>query len=143
MLSQKTRYALRSLLYLAERPDDRPVQTAEIAATQQVPRKYLELIMLELKKAGMVTSRRGPGGGYVLARAAAEISFVEVLRVMDGPIAMVPCASLNFYNRCGDCHDEASCAIRRVMGRVREDAVRILAGTSLADAARLELEGEA
>ena len=143
MLSQKTRYALRSLLYLAERSDDRPVQTADIAQTQQVPRKYLELIMLELKKAGMVTSRRGPGGGYVLARPAAEISFVEVLRVMDGPIAMVPCASLNFYARCGDCHDEASCAIRRVMGRVRDEVVAILGGTSLADAARLELGVEA
>ncbi len=138
MLSQKTRYALRSLLFLAERGGTVPVQIARIAETQAVPRKYLELIMLDLKKAGFVTSRRGPGGGYTLARPAAEISFVEVVRTMDGPIAMVPCASMNFYARCGDCHDEATCAIRRVMGAVRDEAERILAGTSLADAARLE-----
>jgi Rrf2 family protein len=138
MLAQKTRYALRALLYLAETEVGRSVQVAEIAATQRVPRKYLELILLDLKKAGFVSSRRGPGGGYVLAKAPAEISFAEVIRLMDGPIALVPCASLNFYERCGDCHDEASCAIRRVMARVREDAVRTLAGTSLADAATFE-----
>lgn len=138
MLAQKTRYALRALLYLAEAEVGRSVQVAEIAATQQVPRKYLELILLDLKKAGFVSSRRGPGGGYVLAKPASEISFAEVIRLMDGPIALVPCASLNFYERCGDCHDEASCAIRRVMARVREDAVRTLSGTSLADAATFE-----
>lgn len=138
MLSQKTRYALRALLYLAERRGAKPVQIAEIAQTQAVPRKYLELIMLDLKRAGMVVSRRGPGGGYGLARSADDISFAEVIRTMDGPIAMVPCASLNFYARCGDCHDEATCAIRRVMARVRDDAARILDGTSLADAARME-----
>jgi Rrf2 family protein len=140
MLSQKTRYALRSLLFLAERGPAVPVQIAEIAETQAVPRKYLELIMLDLKKAGFVTSRRGPGGGYTLARTPAEISFVEVVRTMDGPIAMVPCASLNFYARCDDCHDEATCAIRRVMTQVRDEAARILGGTSLADAARFETE---
>ena len=73
-----------------------------------------------------------------MARPAADIDFAEIVRVMDGPIALVPCASLNFYAKCGDCHDEATCAIRRVMGLVREDAVRTLAGTSLADAARME-----
>ncbi len=138
MLSQKTRYALRALLYLVERPGPRPVQIGEIAQTQQVPRKYLELIMLELKKAGIVASQRGPGGGYRLARPAAEVSFADVIRTMDGPIALVPCASLNFYQSCDDCHDEASCAIRRVMAIVRGDAVRVLAGTSLAEAARFE-----
>ncbi|MDH7640350.1 RrF2 family transcriptional regulator [Sphingomonas oryzagri] len=138
MLAQKTRYALRALLYLAEADHGRSVQVADIAATQQVPRKYLELILLDLKKAGMVTSRRGPGGGYVLARKPAEISFAEVIRLMDGPLALVPCASLNFYARCGDCHDEATCAIRRVMAQVRTEADRILSGTTLADAAAIE-----
>jgi Rrf2 family protein len=139
MLSQKTRYALRALLHLVERANGRPIQISEIAAEQQVPRKYLELIMLDLKRAGMVNSQRGPGGGYVLAREPAEISFAEVIRTMDGPIALVPCASLTFYAKCGDCHDEATCAIRKVMAQVREDAVRVLSGTSLADAAALEI----
>jgi Rrf2 family protein len=138
MLSQKTRYALRALLHLAEAEAGRSVQAAEIAAQQSVPRKYLELILLDLKKAGFITSRRGPGGGYVLARPAADISFADVLRATEGPIALVPCASLNFYARCGDCHDEASCAIRRVMAQVREDTVRTLGQTSLADAAAFE-----
>lgn len=143
MLSQKTRYALRALLYLVERAGPRPVQIGEIAQTQQVPRKYLELIMLDLKNAGIVASQRGPGGGYRLARPAEEVSFADVIRIMDGPIALVPCASLNFYQRCGDCHDEGSCAIRRVMAIVREDAVRVLGGTSLARAARIETATDA
>lgn len=139
MLSQKTRYALRALLHLAEADAGRSVQAQEIAADQQVPRKYLELILLDLKHAGFVTSRRGPGGGYVLAKDAAAISFADVIRVTDGPIALVPCASAAFYARCGDCHDEARCAIRRVMVQVREDTLRTLAHTTLADAAAFEI----
>ena len=138
MLSQKTRYALRSLLYLVECGNARPVQISDIAETQQVPRKYLELIMLDLKKAGLVSSQRGPGGGYRLARAANDISFGEVIRAIDGPIALVPCASQNFYQRCGDCHDEATCAIRKVMARVRDNSAQILDGTTLAEAAAFE-----
>ena len=139
MLSQKTRYALRALLHLAEADAGRSVQAQEIAADQQVPRKYLELILLDLKHAGFVTSRRGPGGGYVLAKDPRAISFADVIRVTDGPIALVPCASANFYSRCDDCHDEARCAIRRVMIQVREDTLRTLAHTTLADAAAFEI----
>ncbi len=138
MLSQKTRYALRALLHLAEADPAKSTQAAEIAQRQQVPRKYLELILLDLKKAGFITSRRGPGGGYVLAKVPADISFADVIRSTEGPIAMVPCASVNFYARCADCHDEATCAIRRVMARVRDDTVRTLSQTSLADAAAFE-----
>ncbi len=139
MLSQKTRYALRALLHLAEADAGRSVQAQEIAADQRVPRKYLELILLDLKRAGFVTSRRGPGGGYVLAKNAGEISFADVIRITDGPIALVPCASETFYARCADCHSEARCAIRRVMVQVREDTLRTLAHTSLADAAAFEI----
>jgi Rrf2 family protein len=142
MLSQKARYALRALLHLVEHANARPIQLSDVAEKQAIPRKYLEFIMVDLKKAGLVNSRRGPGGGYVLARPAAEISFVEVIRAIDGPIALVPCASENFYARCGDCHDEATCAIRRVMARVRESAVDILGNTSLADAAGFEVTAE-
>lgn len=142
MLSQKARYALRALLHLVEHgAGGKPIHVGEIAEAQKVPRKYLELIMTELKRADIVAGRRGPGGGYVLARAPAEISFAEVMRSTDGPIALVPCASQNFYARCDDCHDEATCAIRKVMVEVREEAVRILERTSLADAARREEAG--
>jgi len=135
MLAQKTRYALRSLLFLVEEGDDSPVQLARIAETQQIPPKYLELIMLDLKKAGLVTSIRGPKGGYTLARDPASISFGEIVRIMEGPIALVPCASVNFYARCGDCHDEATCAIRRAFAIVRDQSSAILEGISLREAA--------
>lgn len=138
MLAQKTRYALRSLLYLVEEGDGAPVQLAKIAKTQQVPPKYLELIMLDLKRAGMVCSVRGPKGGYALARNPDEISFGDIVRVMEGPIALVPCASVNFYARCGDCHDEASCAIRRAFAMVRDESARVLDGISLRSAAEWE-----
>lgn len=143
MLSQKARYALRALLHLVEHGADRTIQVGEMAERQMIPRKYLEFIMVDLKKAGLVTSRRGPGGGYVLARPASQIAFVEVMRAIDGPIALVPCASENFYQRCDDCHDEATCAIRKVLLRVRSSAVEILEKTTLADAAGSELAAEA
>ena len=138
MLAQKTRYALRSLLFLVEEGGGAPVQLARIASTQQVPPKYLELIMLDLKKAGLVTSTRGPKGGYLLARDPDDISFGEIVRVMEGPIALVPCASVNVYARCGDCHDEATCAIRRAFAMVREQSATLLEGISLGQAAAWE-----
>lgn len=138
MLAQKTRYALRALLFLTENHGGSAVQLARIAETQQVPPKYLELIMLDLKKAGMVTSVRGPKGGYTLARDPQSISFGEIVRVMEGPIALVPCASVNFYSRCGDCHDEATCAIRRAFAEIRDQSAAILEGISLAEAASWE-----
>ena len=138
MLAQKTRYALRSLLYLAEESGGSPVQLARIAETQRVPPKYLELIMLDLKKAGFVASTRGPRGGYRLTRDPAEISFGEVVRVMEGPIALISCASVNFYAPCGDCHDEATCAIRRAFSILRDRSAQLLEGISLAQATTWE-----
>jgi Rrf2 family protein len=138
MLTHKTRYALRSLLYLAEDRSDKPVQLASIATSQRVPPKYLELIMLDLKRAGLVKSVRGPRGGYRLARAPDEISFGEVVRAMEGPIALVPCASVNYYAPCGDCHDEATCAIRRAFAILRDRSSELLEGISLAEAASWE-----
>lgn len=139
MLAQRTRYALRSLLYLAEEQDGHPVQLARIAETQRVPPKYLELIMLDLKKAGLVRSTRGPRGGYRLARGPEEISFGQIVRVMEGPIALVSCASVNFYAPCGDCRDEASCAIRKAFAILRDQTTNYLDGISLNEAAGWEI----
>ena len=138
MLAQKTRYALRSLLYIAEDTEGAPVQLARIAETQRVPPKYLELIMLDLKKSNLVTSTRGPRGGYRLTREPSEISFGEIVRAMEGPIALVSCASVNFYAPCGDCHDEATCAIRRAFAILRDQSSQLLEGISLAEAASWE-----
>ena len=138
MITQKTRYALRSLLFLAEEGAGVPVQLARIAETQRVPPKYLELIMLDLKRAGLVKSARGPKGGYRLARSADQISFGEIVRSMEGPIALVSCASVNYYAPCGDCHDEATCAIRRAFTVLRDQSTTALDSISLAQGAQWE-----
>ena len=138
MIAQKTRYALRSLLFLAEEQGAAPVQLSRIAETQRVPPKYLELIMIDLKKAGLVKSVRGPKGGYRLARQADQISFGEIVRSMEGPIALVSCASVNFYAPCGDCHDEATCAIRRAFTVLRDQSTQALDSISLAQGADWE-----
>lgn len=138
MIAQKTRYALRSLLFLVEEGGGAPVQLARIAETQRVPPKYLELIMLDLKKAGLVKSSRGPKGGYLLSRPADKISFGEIVRALEGPIALVSCASVNFYAPCGDCQDEATCAIRRAFAILRDHSSAVLDSISLAQGADWE-----
>lgn len=139
MLTQKTRYALRALLYLIEEGHGDAVQLQRIADTQKIPRKFLELIMLDLKALGIVKSVRGPKGGYRLSRHPRGISFGEVVRGLEGPIALVPCASINFHKRCKDCHDEATCAIRRLFIIVRDRSLDVLNSVSLEDGARWEL----
>ena len=122
------------MLFLAEEQGGAPVQLSRIAETQRVPPKYLELIMLDLKKAGLVKSARGPKGGYRLARTPEEISFGEIVRTMEGPIALVSCASVNFYAPCG----EATCAIRRAFTSLRDQSTAALDSISLAQGAGWE-----
>lgn len=133
MLSQKAKYALKALLVLSERPQGVPVQVVELAEEGNIPRKFLELIMLELKKHGVVHSQRGKHGGYMLAAPASEITFGDIVRAMDGPLAPIPCASLTAYRKCADCTNEKTCAVRIMMRRVRDAASEILDKTSLAD----------
>jgi len=134
MLSQRSRYALRALTDLAARGGEVPVPAGDIATRQRIPRKFLDLILLDLKGAGLIASQRGRTGGYRLARPPAQISFGEVIRLLDGPLALVPCVSRTAYRRCDDCIDEATCALRRVLGDVRDEAARILDAFTLADA---------
>lgn len=133
MLSQKARYALRALFALAKRPAGRPVMIAEIAAEANVPRKFLEQILLDLKKRGLVHSQRGKFGGYTLGRAANEIAFAEVIRVIDGPLALTPCSSQTAYRRCDDCTDETTCAIRKAMLAVRAATAEILERSNIGE----------
>ena len=140
MLTVKAKYALRAMLDLANAETGRPVFIADIARRQDIPRRFLENILIELKKSGLVVSHRGKHGGYALARPAAEISFAEIIRISDGPLALAPCASKTAYRRCDDCKDEATCAVRRVLLEVREATAAILERTSLAEAAGLPLE---
>lgn len=134
MLSQKARYALRAMLHLAERSRDEPTLIGEIAEREHVPKKFLELILLDLKKRGLVHSVRGRNGGYVLGRAPEEISFAEVIRVIDGPLALAPCASRKAYRKCDDCIDETTCAIRKALIIARDATAEVLERISLASA---------
>ena len=140
MLTQRSRYALRAMLFLARHPrGSGPTPMNRIAAEANVPRKFLELILTDLRLAGLVHSHRGKAGGYCLSRPIHLISLGEVIRVIEGPLALVPCVSRTAYKPCRDCEDEASCAIRIAMARVRDETARILDGTSLADANAEEL----
>jgi Rrf2 family protein len=134
MLSQKCKYALRALLMLADAKPEELVLVQEIAEQQNVPRKFLELILLELKRHGFVYSQRGRNGGYCLARPADTITFGQVVRSLDGPLAPLPCASVTGYRKCADCTNERTCAIRKVMRSVRDAMADILDRTTLADA---------
>ena len=136
MLSQKAKYALRALLALAEAGDDKSLLIGEIAERHNLPKKYLEQILLDLKHHGLVQSRRGRSGGYSLLKPAAEISFGQVVRIIDGPLAPLPCLSRMAYRRCEDCPGEESCAIRRVFGTIHQQTSGVLDRTSLADALR-------
>jgi Rrf2 family protein len=135
MLSQKARYALHALIVLAEHGDAEPMQIAEIAEAARTPRKFLEQILLDLKRRGLVRSQRGRAGGYLIGRNPKNISFAEVIRLIDGPIALAPCVSATAYHKCEDCVDEASCAIRKVFLAARDATAEILESRSIAQAA--------
>ena len=133
MLSQRGRYALKAMIHLA-RNAGAPRQVSAIAAEETIPRKFLEAIMSDLRKAELVESARGKLGGYRLARPADLITFAQIIRVTDGALALIPCASQNFYKRCDDCPDEAACALRRIVAQVRNEVSEVLDRTTLADA---------
>ncbi len=134
MLSQKCKYALQALLVLARENSDELLLVSDIAARENLPKKFLEAILLELNRNGLVRSRRGRGGGYALAKPADLITFGQVVRIMDGPLAPLSCVSVNYYRKCDDCKDEQTCEIRKVMRRVRDAIAHELDGTSLAQA---------
>jgi Rrf2 family protein len=134
LLSQKCKYALQALLSLAREPTQDLLLVSDIAERENLPKKFLEAILLELNRNGLVRSRRGRGGGYALAKPADLITFGQVVRIIDGPLAPLSCVSVNYYRRCDDCKDEQNCDIRKVMRRVRDAISSELDGTSLQDA---------
>jgi Rrf2 family protein len=135
MLSQKAKYALRALVELA-RADGAQLTAGELALRADAPRKFLEAILLEMSRQHLVTSRRGKFGGYVLSRPPAAISFAEVIRVIDGPLALAPCVSPRLgFRKCDDCPDLDACALREALARARDATAEVLEAYSLADAA--------
>jgi len=143
MLSQKAKYGLRALVELA-RAEGAQLTAGELALRADAPRKFLEAILLELSRNSLVTSRRGKFGGYTLARPAPEISFAEVIRVVDGPLALAPCVSPRLgYRKCDDCPDLAACTLREALARARDATAEVLERYSLADAARPGADSDA
>lgn len=135
MLSHKARYALRALVELA-RDDAGQLTAADLSTRADAPRKFLEAILLELSRRGLVRSRRGKFGGYALGRAPETITFAEVIRVIDGPLALAPCVSRTAFRKCDDCPDLATCSLREALLRARDATSEVLDRYSLADAAR-------
>ncbi len=133
MLSKKTRYAIKALVVLGKNFGEAPMQISKIASEEHIPKKFLEQILLDLRNAGLLYSKKGAGGGYGLVKDPAEIFVVQVLRLTGGPVALLPCVSLNFYQKCDECSNEATCGVRDVFLEVRNETLKILSETSIAD----------
>jgi Rrf2 family protein len=132
MLSKKAKYALVALVHMANRLEKGPVVVRDIAAEEHIPYKFLETIMTDLKRAAMLGSKRGKGGGYYFLKPPQEISLAEVMRIFDGPIALLPCVTYQYYERCEECSDEKSCGIRHAFFTLRNNMVDYLKGVSIA-----------
>ena len=133
MLSKKTKYGLKALTYIARSEGDSPIQVAVIAKSEQIPQKFLESILLTLRKSGILGSKKGKHGGYYLREEPSEIKMTDVMRVLEGPIAMVACVSLNYYEKCDDCPDEHKCSVNKLMLQVRDSTLKVFRNTTLAD----------
>jgi Rrf2 family protein len=134
MLSNKAQYAFRALTYLVDKYNQGPVLISDIAKKKKIPLKFLENILLELKKAGILESKKGKGGGYYIKEHPSKTPIAAVVRIVNGPISMLPCVSLYFYQRCKNC-DEKNCGLHDVMEKVRDATLNILENRTLEDLA--------
>src|SRR5437868_3337258 len=135
MLSKKTQYAFRALTHLVENYNKGPVLISEISKKKKIPLKFLENILLELKNAGVLESKKGKGGGYFFAKNPKDVPLAQIMRLLDGPISLLPCVSLYFYERCKNC-DQNHCGLHIVMSQVRDANLKILEKKTIADLAR-------
>lgn len=133
MLSKKTKYGLKALSFLAKQKENEPILISEISETEKISKKFLESILLILKKNGILSSKKGKGGGYYLLKKPCDIKISTVIRVLEGPIAMLPCVSLNYYEKCDDCTSEERCSLNRLMAEVRDNTLKILENKTLED----------
>ncbi|MBC8173259.1 MAG: Rrf2 family transcriptional regulator [Chitinophagales bacterium] len=134
MISKKTKYGLKAMFYLSRHADEGPLLISDIAEEENIPRKFLELILLELKRNGLLQSKMGKGGGYMLSKSPTKITVGQIVRILDGPLAPISCVSKTAYQRCDECVSERNCEIRKIMMQVREATSKILDTTSLEDA---------
>ncbi|MEF3367686.1 Rrf2 family transcriptional regulator [Methylocystis sp. 9N] len=143
MLTKKAKYGLKAMVHLAGVRPGETALVADIAAANQIPKKFLDAILGELRNAGFVHSKKGKGGGYMLARPPADIGVGNIVRALDGPLAPIQCASKTVYRRCDDCVDENRCAVRLMMVRARDAIADVLDKTSLEQMRELSLEDKA
>jgi Rrf2 family protein len=142
MLSSKAKYGLKAMTHLARYGTHGSLLIADIAAKEHIPKKFLDTILLELKNKGFLSSKKGKGGGYALARPASHIFIGDLVRLLDGPLAPVACVSRTAYRPCDDCDDETSCTVRAIMQEVRDAIAKILDNTTLADMCERAPKGE-
>lgn len=133
MLSKKTKYAIRALIALGENYGGESMNILSISQQEKIPKKFLEQILLEMRNAGFLYSKKGAGGGYSLLKDPHDINLVQVMRLTGGPIAQLPCVSLNFYQKCEECKEEETCGIRDTFMSVRDATLKILTETTIAD----------
>ncbi|WP_375585193.1 RrF2 family transcriptional regulator [Cyclobacterium xiamenense] len=133
MLSKKTKYAFHALTYLGKNKDQGAILIQEISEKHGISHKFLENILLELKKAGFLGSKKGKGGGYYLIKEPDQIPLSRIIRLLDGPIALLPCVSLNYYEPCEECESQERCGLNKVMAEVRDETLKILEMKTLQD----------
>lgn len=133
MITKKSKYAIKALVYLSKKPKAHPVLIEEVSKEEHIPKKFLEAILLDLRKAGYLGSKKGKGGGYYLIKSPEEISMADVMRLFDGAIALVPCVAHKYYEPCEECIDEITCPIREVFRVIREQTVATLKDNTFAE----------
>jgi Rrf2 family protein len=138
MISKKTKYALNALVHLAKRRDEGPVLISQIAGTENIPQKFLEAILLDMRNAGFLRSKKGKGGGYYMHKDPEEINIADIMRLFDGPIALLPCVTHQYYEKCEECVDETTCGIRDVFAELRNETVKLLKASTVAEIIRRE-----
>ena len=141
MLTSKGKYGLKAMVHLAGVGEGSSALAVDIAAANAIPKRFLDTILNDLRVAGLLQSKKGRGGGFALARAAHAITVADVVRALDGPLAPIRCVSPNYYRRCEDCADEASCPVRLVMAQVRERIAQVMEASTLADVRRMQAGG--
>lgn len=142
MLSKKTKYAINALRYLAKQNLKEPTQISKIAENEHIPRKFLEAILLDLRNAGILGSRKGKSGGYYLLRHPDDINIAEVVRLFEGAIALLPCVAHRYYQKCDECVDETTCGIRNIFANIRNETVHMLKDATLSKIVQKEEELE-
>lgn len=137
MLSKKTKYGLKALIFIAKQSETAPVLISDISEKEKIPKKFLEAILLDLKKFGILGSKKGKGGGYYLMKDPKTVTVATLIRVLDGPIAMLPCVSLNYYEKCDDCPHEEVCSLNKFLAEVRDNTLSLLQQRTLHDLTQL------